>query len=97
MEKIIAFLVVEFINSLLILIYSGYGFVTLSLIGDTVLAGTKGLLYGLDPLSGKVLWKDNLKGFGYSPITISTCFPIYSTDFNSTTLIQHMSTNKLLP
>lgn len=40
------------------------GPITLLLDGDRLIASTNGYLYCLDPLSGRVLWNNPLKGYG---------------------------------
>lgn len=40
--------------------------------GDLVLAATKGELYCLDSVTGKVLWNNELKGLGRGLMTIVT-------------------------
>jgi outer membrane protein assembly factor BamB len=41
-----------------------FGYVTLLLDGDRLIASTNGYIYCLDPLTGKILWHNPLKGFG---------------------------------
>lgn len=42
----------------------GTGFVALHLDRDLLIASVYGYTYALDPLSGKTLWSNMLKGFG---------------------------------
>ncbi len=70
---------------------SGYGIVSLVLHGGQLLAGSGGMLYGLDVQTGGVMWKDNLKGFGCSEISICTNNPFYNLDHNRDTIIQYIS------
>jgi len=53
--------------------FSGDGFVTVLSDGRFVFAHTQGKLHGLDLANGKVLWSNELKGYGYG--IASLCFP----------------------
>jgi len=44
---------------------SGYTFVTLLVDGEMIYAHTKGEVFGIEAISGRVLWNNGLKGFGY--------------------------------
>jgi outer membrane protein assembly factor BamB len=50
----------------------GYDFVNVVLDGGSVFATCCGEIYCLDPLTGKVLWHNPLKGFGTGLATIAT-------------------------
>jgi outer membrane protein assembly factor BamB len=50
----------------------GYDFVNVVLDGESVFATCCGEIYCLDPLTGKVLWHNPLKGFGTGLATIAT-------------------------
>jgi outer membrane protein assembly factor BamB len=41
-----------------------YGYVTLLLDGDRLIASSSGYLYCLDPGTGKILWHNPMKGYG---------------------------------
>ena len=43
----------------------GYDFVTLLVEDDVIYAHTKGEAYGLDAGTGRILWKNELKGLGF--------------------------------
>ncbi len=54
------------------------------MVSDTVIAASNGKLYALDPLTGKLLWKDGLKGMGYSLCCLAS--NQNETDYHSTAL-----------
>jgi hypothetical protein len=75
--------------------FSGFSFVTLGHYKETVLAGSWGHLYGIDPTSGKVTFKDSLSGMGNDHLTISSIYG--STDLSSSTfphMIEEQRKNK---
>jgi outer membrane protein assembly factor BamB len=45
------------------------GYVTLLLDGDRLIASTSGYIYCLDPLTGKILWHNPMKGYGVAAPT----------------------------
>jgi len=49
---------------------NGSLFVNLILEGEKLFAHTKGELFALDARTGRVLWRDGLKGFGYGLATL---------------------------
>jgi outer membrane protein assembly factor BamB len=51
----------------------GGDFVTVMCDGERVFAHSSGQLYGLDLSTGRVLWKNELRGFGYGLASI--CMP----------------------
>lgn len=51
----------------------GGDFVTVACDGDRVFAHSGGALYGLDLSTGRVLWRNELRGFGYGLTSI--CVP----------------------
>lgn len=51
----------------------GSGFVALLLDGEQLIASVQGYTWALDPLSGDMIWENQLKGFGYGvPCLVST-------------------------
>jgi hypothetical protein len=50
-------------------------FVTLALDGDVLLASTRGEVWCIDPMSGRVLWHNALPGFGWGLVTFATADP----------------------
>ena len=46
-------------------------YVTVSLIGNRVLAGAGGEVFCLEPTSGKILWRNRLKGLGHGLVAFS--------------------------
>ena len=49
----------------------GSSFVNVTLHGRTIVAATRGELFGLDASTGTILWKNKLKGLGTGFITIA--------------------------
>jgi outer membrane protein assembly factor BamB len=47
-------------------------FVNVILDGDKLFAHTRGELFALDAATGKLLWQDGLKGFGYGLASLVT-------------------------
>lgn len=47
-------------------------YVSVLLDGDRLLVGTKGEIHCLDPLTGRHLWQNPLKGYGYGVMAIAT-------------------------
>jgi hypothetical protein len=47
-------------------------FVSIFVDGDRVVAGLSGYLYCLDAASGRVLWENPLKGFGYGNFSFAS-------------------------
>lgn len=43
----------------------GRDLVTTAISGGRLLAGTRGRVYALDPLTGAILWENAMKGLGY--------------------------------
>lgn len=48
------------------------GYVSLMLDGDRLIASTNGYMDCLNPLNGKILWKNSLKGFGIGVASIAS-------------------------
>jgi outer membrane protein assembly factor BamB len=48
----------------------GLSAVNVLLDGDKIFAGSSGHIYCLDALTGKILWQNDLKGMGYSVISL---------------------------
>ena len=44
---------------------SGHSFVTLLVEGDMIYAHTKGEAFGIDAISGRILWQNGLRGLGF--------------------------------
>jgi hypothetical protein len=51
----------------------GSDFVNVILENEALLASCYGEIFRLDPLTGRVLWRNPLKGFGIGLATIATC------------------------
>ena len=45
---------------------------TVLLDGDQVFAGTHGEIFCLEATTGKILWQDGLKGYGFGLMSIAT-------------------------
>jgi outer membrane protein assembly factor BamB len=50
----------------------GASFVTVLVDGGQVFAGTQGEIFCLDGATGKILWHDGLKGYGFGLLSIAT-------------------------
>lgn len=50
----------------------GSGFVMVVLDGDVLLAHTRGEIYGVQPETGQILWKNGLEGLGYGHATLAS-------------------------
>lgn len=48
----------------------GYGYVTLLLDGDRLIASTNGYMHCLDPYTGEILWHNPMTGYGYGPAAL---------------------------
>jgi hypothetical protein len=55
------------------------GWVTLLLDGDRLIVSTNGYMYCLDPLTGKTMWHNPLKGYGMAGPTAITSARGHST------------------
>ena len=49
----------------------GRGFVNLALQGRMILATTRGEIFSLDRMTGRILWNNQLKGLGLGFVTIA--------------------------
>jgi len=72
----------------------GFGFVTVGTCADPdiFICGSAGNLYGVAKSNGNVVWRDELSGMRFATISISS--PNFNTDFNSSTLIQYVETER---
>ena len=50
---------------------TGYRVVTVMEHDGRVFAGCRGYLFALDAATGKILWTNRLKGFGYHPFSLA--------------------------
>lgn len=50
---------------------TGYAIVSVVSEGGRVLAGSKGLLFGIDPRRGQIEWTNRLKGLGYEHLALA--------------------------
>jgi len=48
------------------------GYTSLMLDGDRLVVSANGYLYCLDPLTGKILWSNELKGFGMGAASLAS-------------------------
>lgn len=48
----------------------GRDFVSTMMADGRVIAGTRGRLYSLDPVTGAILWENGMKGLGYGLISL---------------------------
>jgi outer membrane protein assembly factor BamB len=75
----------------LLLINSGYDLVTVHVYKNRLLAASNGKFYELNPGTGSVIWRDNLKGYSYSHIYLGNYATYGYTDHNSTTIVQFIA------
>jgi outer membrane protein assembly factor BamB len=67
----------------------GYNISTLHLFHNTLIAISGGIMYGMDPDSGTILWKDNLTGMRFSPAVMAS-YSSSTTNFNALTIPQYV-------
>ena len=50
----------------------GSDYVTLLLDGDLLVVSVNGYMYGLDPLTGQMLWMNKMSGFGFGVTSLAS-------------------------
>ena len=70
----------------------GEGFVTVNSDGACVYAFTKGRIHCLDMVTGRILWTNELKGFGYGIASI--CVPGFSTAPDPAAYAEHKANER---
>ena len=71
----------------------GDGYVSLNADDQQVYVYAKGQMYCLDVVSGRVLWNNELKGFGYGIGSI--CVPGFGTTPDVPALVKHKANEKV--
>ncbi|MDP1587896.1 MAG: PQQ-binding-like beta-propeller repeat protein, partial [Prosthecobacter sp.] len=51
---------------------AGSSYTNLLLDGDRLIVSVSGYTYALDPLTGKQLWMNEMKGFGYGVVSLAS-------------------------